>query len=74
MDTHASSYAAHRYSIEHRDAYGKLVDTWAGVCSHGDAMQRAARMIDAMFLGDVVSVGLTEEGERGRRVMQMDVG
>lgn len=73
MDTHDlhSITDAHRYHVEHRDAYGKVVDAWAGVCSHGDAMQRAARMIAAMFLGDVVSVELREDG---RTLLDVVVG
>lgn len=64
MDTHA-------YRVEHRDGFGVLVDAWEGVCSHGDAMHRAARMMSAMFIGDVVSVELREDG---RALLDVVVG
>lgn len=60
---------SHRYHLEHRDAYGKLVQTWVGVTTHKDAQRRVTAMVGAMFLGDVVSVALVEpEGARVFRV------
>ena len=59
-----------RYHIEHRDAYGKPLQTWVGVTTQSDIQERVMAMVSTMFLGDVVSVALVDH--EGTRVFHIE--